>query len=202
MEYIWKCVEQCSRGTKNKVKNLDNNINKYCIVVGLALFLQHFYIFADFFTFHSQPAAHWFSTSSDAALVKTFIWFGGAMNGHLSCGVAADGAAIFIESKAVVGGVWLSFAAKNRSGSIGHREGRTLQDHSTIFKTERRLFLPDTPKPSFSSNNPKCSFKALSITTRFQCCVTYQWWWCWCRCSSPRVQTDTSTPRCRMGRFF
>lgn len=80
------------------------------------------------------------------------------MDGHLSSQVAANGAAVFIEVEALVGGVRLGFAAKNHSSSVGHGVGGTLQDHSPIFKN-RKMFVVT---------------KLRTISAGFQCCATYQ----------------------------
>lgn len=68
----------------------------------------------------------------DAALVESFVRLRSTANDHLSCGVDADGEAVFKEIKPEAGGVRLGSAAQSHSSSLQHREARALQEHKAI----------------------------------------------------------------------
>ncbi|XP_074480665.1 uncharacterized protein LOC141761235 [Sebastes fasciatus] len=65
----------------------------------------------------------------DVALVESFIRPGNTMDGHVSCRVAPDEAAIFIEISCEVRGSLLVSAAQSHIVSLHHRKDWTLQDH-------------------------------------------------------------------------
>lgn len=93
-----------------------------------------------YLTSDSQPVAEGLFTFMDAALVESFVRLRSTANDHLSCGVDADGEAVFKEIKPEAGGVRLGSAAQSHSSSLQHREARALQEHKAIWRRRRNSF--------------------------------------------------------------
>lgn len=93
------------------------------------------------------------------------------MDGHVPRGAAPDGVSIFVEMKHMVGGVGLSFTLQSHRSSFSHRQGRTLQDHSAIFKKKRSSILGQGEVNTDTSSTPSLCVTEQDQTLNVACTV-------------------------------